>query len=81
MEELKEKFICYFGEKKWNQEELLEELHKYHLDICDVLGIECIPVLFEDGLEEDSRLYVHDLYIALSDKITTLIEGVKCLAH
>ena len=47
MDELKEKFIKYFGEEKWNQEELLGKLHEYDMDICDVLGIECIPIVFE----------------------------------
>lgn len=78
---LKDKFIFYYGKKKWNQEELLGKLIDYQLDICEVLGIECVPVVFEDGLEDDSRLYIKDMYIALSDKIETLIDGVKCLVH
>lgn len=81
MDELKEKFIKYFGEEKWNQEELLGKLHDYHMDICDVLGIEPIPVIFEDGLEDDSRFYIKEMYIALSDKITKLLEAIKCVAH
>ena len=81
MGEVKEKFIEYFGKKKWKQEELLSELHQFHLDICNVLNIECVPVIFEDGLEDDSRIYIKDMYIALSDKITTLLEGIKCIAH
>ena len=36
--------------EKWNQEELLGKLHEYHMDICDVLGIEPLPVIFEDDL-------------------------------
>ena len=45
MDELKEKFIKYFGEEKWNQEETLAKLQKVVFDVCDNwLGIKPIPV-------------------------------------
>ena len=78
---IKKKFIEYFGEKQWKQEKLLSLLQKYHLHICNLLGIEMVPVIFEDGLEEDSRLYIGEMYIALSDNVVTLFEAVKCIAH
>lgn len=81
LEAIKEKFIEYFGKKKWNQEELLEEVFKYQLDICNLLSIEIIPIVFEDGIEDDSRLYLEERYIALSDKINTPLEAIKCIAH
>lgn len=43
-ETIKEKFIEYFGKKKLNQEELLEDVFKYQLDICNLLSIEIIPI-------------------------------------
>lgn len=81
VETIKEKFIEYFGKKKWNQEELLEEVFKYQLDICNLLSIEIIPIVFEDGIEDDSRLYLKERYIVLSDKINTPLEAIKCIAH
>ena len=33
VEAIKEKYIEYFGKKKWNQEELLEEVFKYQVSV------------------------------------------------
>lgn len=43
--ELKDSFIKYFGEEKWNQEEALAVLFKVEFKLCDYLGIEPIPVI------------------------------------
>ena len=81
MDCIKKKFIEYFSEKKWKQEKLLSLLQKYYLHICNLFGIEMVPVIFEDGLEEDSRLYIGEMYIALSGNVVTLFKAVKCTAH
>lgn len=48
-EELKEEFIKWFGEEKWEEEEILEFLQGVIFDICrEYLGITPIPVVFEE---------------------------------
>ena len=80
-DELKAEFIKYFGEEKWNQEEALAKLWPVQLALCEYLGLEPIPVVVED-IEEDSRYYTHELYIAISkDKIGNEVEALKCLIH
>ncbi|MBQ3253244.1 MAG: hypothetical protein IJA65_01705, partial [Acholeplasmatales bacterium] len=66
--ELKENFIKYFGEEKWNQEEMLAVLYKEELRLCKYLNIEPIPVI-ADAIEEDSRYYIEENYIVISDKL------------
>ena len=79
--ELKEDFIKYFGEEKWNQEEMLVVLYKEELKLCNYLGIEPIPVI-TDTIEEDSRYYIEENYIVISDKlILDKTEALKCLIH
>lgn len=80
-EELKKEFIKYFGKEKWNEEEMLSNLLDFQFFVFEDLGIEPIPVIFED-IEEDSRLYVRDGYIAISRKLkNNKIECAKCIAH
>ena len=81
MKNIDKKFIEYFGKGKLEQENLLGEIHQYHLDICDILGIECVPIVFEDDMEDDSRFYIKEFYIALNTKVKTLLEGIKCVSH
>lgn len=79
--ELKENFIKYFGEEKWNQEEMLALLYKEELKLCKYLNIEPIPVI-ADAIEEDSRYYIEENYIVISDKlILDKTEALKCLIH
>ena len=80
-EELKKEFIKYFGEEKWNEEEILSDLLDFQFYVFDDLQIEPIPVIFEN-IEEDSRLYVRDGYIAISRKLKDdKIECAKCIVH
>ena len=80
-EELKTEFIKYFGEEKWNQEEMLGKLWPTQLALSDYLGVEPIPVVVED-IEEDSRYYPKEAYIVISSKlIGDEVEALKCLIH
>ena len=80
-DELKEQFIKYFGEEKWNQEEALTKLWPLELYICNDLGIDPIPVIVEDIIE-DARYYDKENYIAISSNlIMDEIEAIKCLLH
>ena len=80
-EELKEKFIHYFGIEKWNHEEQLGKLFPLTLKICEDLGIDPIPVVVE-SIPDDSRYYVQEDYIAISDKyIMDDLEMFKCAIH
>lgn len=48
-EELKEEFIKWFGEEKWNEEEMLFFIDQMLWIVCnEYLGIEPIPVIFEE---------------------------------
>lgn len=79
--ELKEKFVKHFGIELWNQEDMLSKLWPIELIICNDLGIEPIPVVVEE-IEEDSRYYIKEDYIAISSKlIMDEIEAIKCLLH
>lgn len=80
-EELKEEFIKYFGEEKWNEEEMLTDLFDFQLYVFNDLEIEPMPVIFED-IPEDSRLYIKENYIAISSKHKNdKIECAKGIAH
>ena len=67
---LKEEFIKYFGEEKWNQEEILAKLQKVVFDVCDSwLGIKPIPVLFGEHIGKDeARLDLKEEVIWLNPK-------------
>ncbi len=79
--ELKDNFIKCFGIDIWNQEEMLGYLYKKELKLCKYLGIDLIPVVV-DSIEEDSRYYIEDNYIVISDKlILDKTEALKCLIH
>lgn len=69
-EELKIEFIRYFGEDKWNQEEVLADLQQIVFDVCENwLGIEPIPVLFGEHIGTDeARLDIKEQVIWLNLK-------------
>lgn len=80
-EELKQEFIKYFGEEKWEEEEELSKLTKLQFFICDKLQIEPVPLIVEDILD-DSRLDIKNECIIISKKIIkNHIESVKALIH
>ena len=79
--ELKEKFIEYFGQEKWDQEEELAMLMKIGLKICEDLYLEPIPIVCDD-IEEESRLDIEDMYIIISSKIIhNKLEAIKSLIY
>lgn len=67
---LKEEFIAYFGEEKWNQEEVLAKLQQVVFDVSkEWLGVEPIPVLFGEHIGKDeARLDVKEQVIWLNLK-------------
>ncbi len=80
--ELKENFIKYFGEEKWDQEEMLGKLIPLQKELSDYLNINMLPVVCEEELLEDSRLYIKDEYIALSPKmLENYTDAAKSLIH
>lgn len=66
---LKDEFIKYFGEEKWEEEEILGIISRFAFEICnEYLGIEPLPILFEDLDGEASRLDVKEQCIFLNRK-------------
>ena len=56
--QLKEEFIKYFGEEKWNQEEMLGKLQQVVFEVCERwLFINPIPILFSDDIGTDEARY------------------------
>ena len=78
---LKEEFIKYFGEEKWQEEEILTKLWPFQFALFLTLGVEPIPVVFQE-MEEDARYYDKGNYIGISTKlINDEVEVIKCLIH
>ena len=81
VEELKVAFINSFGEEKWAEEEMLGKLIKLSMDVADLLGIDYLPIMFEE-MAEDSRIYFKEEYIAINEKYKdNYIECAKCVTH
>ena len=80
-EEIKKEFIESFREEKWEEEEALTPLMDLSFKLCDFLGIEAVPILFEE-MEEDARYYNDLDYIGISnDFVHDEIEARKSLIH
>ena len=80
-EELKEAFIKSFGEEKWAEEEMLGKLITFSMDVAEVLGIDYLPIMFEE-MAEDSRIYFEEEYIAINEKYKdNFVECAKCVTH
>ena len=80
-EEIKKEFIESFGEEKWAEEEALTPLMDLSFKLCDFLGIDAVPILFEE-MEEDARYYNDLDYIGISnDFVHDEIEARKSLIH
>lgn len=80
-EKLKRDFIKYFGEEKWNAEELMDKVWPDIIRICDYLGVEPIPVVM-DKFADDARFMLEEEYIIISDRLVDdLTEVRKCLTH
>ena len=85
---LKEEFIKYFGEERWNQEEILGDLQQVVFDVCKRwLAIKPIPVLFGEHIGTDeARLVVKEQVIWLNtknqnDKVELLASLLHELEH
>lgn len=79
--ELKEEFIKYFGEEKWNQEEMLDKLSNVHLMLCNDYELQPVPLIVE-SISDDSRYDIQNDCIVISDKvIMNYKEALKCLIH
>ena len=80
-EEIKKELIEEFGIDKYNQMEAEVRLDKLNISLCDYLGIEPVPIIFED-IKEDARYYDKKDYIAINKKFMfDEIESIKCLIH
>ena len=80
-EEIKKEFIESFREEKWEEEEALTPLMDLSFKLCDFLGIEAVPILFEE-MEEDARYYNDLDYIGISnDFVHDEIEARKSLIN
>ena len=82
VDNLKDEFIKSFGETKWNEEEMLSKIIPFGDKVASHLGLDSVPILFEDLGEEDSRIYFKEQYIAISKRYSKDYEEcIKCIAH
>lgn len=80
-EEIKNQFIENFGVEKYEELEALRKLDNLNLKLCNYLGIEPVPVIFE-GMDEDARYYDKLDYIAISNRyVFDEVEQMKSLIH
>lgn len=80
-EGLKKDFINAFGIDKWNEIEAGAKLDNLNLKLCNYLGIEPVPVIFEE-MPEDARYYDQLNYIAIANRyVFDEIEQMKSLIH
>ena len=75
-EKLKRDFIKYFGEEKWNAEELMDKVWPDIIRICDYLGVEPIPVVM-DKFADDARFMLEEEYIIISDRLVDDLTEVR----
>ena len=63
-------------------EALPKTLKKLQQEIADHLGIDPLPIKFEDIGLDDSRLYIKEEYVGINKKYQgSYDEGAKCIAH
>ena len=80
-EQIKKEFIESFGVEKWEEEEALSPLIDLSYKLCDYLGIEPVPIVFEE-MGEDARYYDELNYIAISSEfIKDSLECKKSVIH
>lgn len=82
--DLKERFIEYFGEDKWHEEEVLTDIQKLVFDICDKwLGVEPIPVLFGEHIRTDEAIFdIKEKVIWLNPKnVDNMVELMAATIH
>lgn len=84
---LKNEFIKWFGEEKWEEEDTLAFVQQLLLMVCDeYLGIEPIPIIFEEVPGNISVLDVKERCIKLNpkykdDKVMLVAASVHELEH
>lgn len=80
-EEINQKIIENFGPEKLKEMEFTLKIDNLNFRLADYLGIEVIPVFYEN-IPEDSRFYDKDDYIGISNKFMfDEMESIKCLIH
>lgn len=81
-EELKKEFIKNFGEDHWEEEEVLAVLVKDCMHISVFLGVEALPICFEN-LSVDSRLVLeYPAHIEINrNYLHTHEECLKSICH
>jgi hypothetical protein len=81
-EELKKEFIKNFGEDHWEEEEILAVLIKDCMHISVFLGVEALPICFEN-IQEDSRLVLeYPAHIEINRKyLHNHEECLKSICH
>lgn len=81
-EELKKEFIKNFGEDHWEEEEVLAVLVKDCMHISVFLGVEALPICFEN-IQEDSRLILeYPAHIEINRKyLHNHEECLKSICH
>jgi hypothetical protein len=80
-EEIKKEFVDAFGIDKWNEIEAETKLDNLNFKLCNYLGIEPVPVIFEE-MDEDARYYDKLNYIAISNRyVFDEVEQMKSLIH
>ena len=67
-DDLKARFIESFGIDKWNEEEMLAKLIPFGDGVANYLGIDPVPIVFEELAKEDSRIYIKEQYIAINER-------------
>ena len=81
-ESIKEEFIASFGEEKWQEEEMLSRIIPFSEKVAKHLGVDSIPVVFEDLDRVDSRIYFKEQYIAINERYSKDYEEcIKCITH
>ena len=77
VKKIKEEFIEYFGEEKWNQEKVLADVRQVVFDVCERwLSIKPVPVLFnKDIVIKDKKNNKETINI--SKKIEELIIKIR----
>ena len=81
-EEIDQKIIENFGQDKLDELNAISKIDSLNIKLSEYLGIEPIPVIFEDLGIEDARYYLKKDYIAINSKyVHDELELKKSLIH
>ena len=71
-----------FFSRKWIGNTLTKTFKQLSNEIAEHLGVESLPIKFEDLDDENSRLYTHEKYVEINKKYKeNYEETAKCIAH